>query len=488
MSISGSPPLISHQLFPCSRAVMTFNVRWCYPCIISVHHHRLCVLYKSICNYWLGLLFPETQRHRGLGLDLDLGVTSTLSSGSEHCGTLLFGSPSPWWLWFVHCVLSITSCVSCKPQPVCTQAGFSLLVIVCAHRRKAINGCHWDAGHQGQNRTTSLLLEQFWWPGMTLEVKSAMKKCKQCLHHDGDSVRAPLVPIEATGPMDLLHLDFTKIEVSGDHEKELKRKPEIVNVLVVTDHFTQHTMAFVTEDMTTHTVARVQYHHYFYIFGTPLCLMTDNDLAFISKVVQELCNLFGVKRVCTSTYHPQSNGAIEQQHQTVIKMIGRLSQDEKANWPKHLPELIQAYNGMRSAIMGYSPHYLLFGYHPRFPIDLNFPHDMKKMHCACRWLCRNAPTMSFWSAQWGMQTKCTWSSSTKTILWPLLQYCGVETRGCCSLEDGQLHGKKKDQEQAELWELYSPASTGPRHSDLWDTGWRWIDSHCSLELTIPPAS
>ena len=67
-----------------------------------------------------------------------------------------------------------------------------------------------------------------------LEVKSAMKNCKQCLHHDGDSARAPLVPIEAMGPMDLLHLDFTKIEVSGDHEKELKRKPEIVNMLVVT--------------------------------------------------------------------------------------------------------------------------------------------------------------------------------------------------------------------------------------------------------------
>ena len=54
---------------------------------------------------------------------------------------------------------------------------------------------------------------------MMLEVKSAVKNCKQCLRHDGDSVRAPLVPIEATGPMDLLHLDFTKIEVSGDREK-----------------------------------------------------------------------------------------------------------------------------------------------------------------------------------------------------------------------------------------------------------------------------
>ena len=146
---------------------------------------------------------------------------------------------------------------------------------------------------------------------MTLEVKSAVKNCKQCLHHDGDSVKALLVPIEAMGPMDLLHLDFMKIKVSDNHEKELKRKPGIVNVLVVTDHFTRHTMAFMTEDTTAHTVAHVLYHHYFYIFGTPLCLMTDNDLAFTSEVVEELCNLFGVNRVHTSAYHPQSNGAIE---------------------------------------------------------------------------------------------------------------------------------------------------------------------------------
>ena len=138
-------------------------------------------------------------------------------------------------------------------------------------------------------------------------------------------------------------------------------------------------MAFMTEDTTAHTVACVLYHHYFYIFGTPLHLMTDNDLAFTSEVVQELCNLFGVKKVRTSAYHPQSNEAIKQQHQTVIKMIGRLSQDEKANWPKHLPELIQAYNGTRSAITGYSPHYLLFGYRPRFPytfISLQYKKDV----------------------------------------------------------------------------------------------------------------
>ena len=211
-----------------------------------------------------------------------------------------------------------------------------------------------------------------------MDAKSAIKKCKQCLRYDGESGRAHLVLIEATGPMDLLHLDFTKIKISSDSKKELKKKPEIFKMLMIMDHSTRHMMAFITEDTTAQTVVHVLYHHYFYIFGTPLHLMMDNDLAFTSEVVQELCDLFGVKKVCTSAYYPQCNGAIKQQHQTVIKMIGKLLQDEKANWPKHLPELIQAYNGTRSAIKGYSPHYLLFGYHPRFPIDLLFPTIQKR--------------------------------------------------------------------------------------------------------------
>ena len=84
-----------------------------------------------------GSLFPWHTATEGPGSDLDQGGPSTPSSGSEHCGTLLLGSPSPWMLWFEQLVLSITFCVSHKPQPVCTQAVFSLLVIVCALGLKA---------------------------------------------------------------------------------------------------------------------------------------------------------------------------------------------------------------------------------------------------------------------------------------------------------------------------------------------------------------
>ena len=52
-----------------------------------------------------------------------------------------------------------------------------LFVVPRTYRRKAIDGCHQDAGHQGQNHTLSLAAERFWWPNMPLEVRNAVKNC-----------------------------------------------------------------------------------------------------------------------------------------------------------------------------------------------------------------------------------------------------------------------------------------------------------------------
>ena len=35
------------------------------------------------------------------------------------------------------------------------------------HRGTALDGCHWEAAHQGQHCSAALMQECFWWPGMT---------------------------------------------------------------------------------------------------------------------------------------------------------------------------------------------------------------------------------------------------------------------------------------------------------------------------------
>ena len=54
-------------------------------------------------------------------------------------------------------------------------------------------------------------------------------------------------------------------------------------------------------------------------------------------------------------------------------MIGKLEEDRKACWSKHLPELLLTYNATRSAVTAYSPYYLLFSRRPRIPFDYLFP-------------------------------------------------------------------------------------------------------------------
>ena len=54
-------------------------------------------------------------------------------------------------------------------------------------------------------------------------------------------------------------------------------------------------------------------------------------------------------------------------------MIGKLEDEHKKQWPRHLAKLTHAYNSTRSVVTGYSAHFLMFSRRPRLPIDFLFP-------------------------------------------------------------------------------------------------------------------
>ena len=171
-------------------------------------------------------------------------------------------------------------------------------------------------------------------------MRQVIKTCRCCLQYEGGTSRAPLCPIVATAPMDLLHIDFTSIETT----MELDKSPQVANVLVFQDHFTKYVLAYVTPDQTAKTVAKFLYGGYISTFGAQARLLSDRGTSFTSSIIQELCEILGIQQLQTMPYHPQTNGLVERSHQTIMHMIGKLGEDTKTDWPSHLAEIAHTYN------------------------------------------------------------------------------------------------------------------------------------------------
>ena len=97
-------------------------------------------------------------------------------------------------------------------------------------------------------------------------------------------------------------------------------------------------------------------------------------------MIQELCKIAGVKKLHTTPYHPQSNGQCERFNSTLCNMLGTLSDEEKSDWKSHLGCITHSYNCTKHASTTYSPYYLMFGRHPRLPIDVAF--GLHKPNCS----------------------------------------------------------------------------------------------------------
>ena len=242
-------------------------------------------------------------------------------------------------------------------------------IVLQRHRGAALDGCHREVAHQGQCHSTALMQECFWWPGMTRDLRNCIKKCGHCRKYEAAPPVVPMKPLTCSGPGELLHVDFTSIKETVP----LKEDPVIRNVLVLQDHFSKYIVAYVVKDQTARTATETLRNGYFGLFGAPAYLVCDQGKAFTGHVMTHLCELYGVQKLRTSTYHAQTNGQVEHMNQMIIRMIDKLEEDRKACWFEHLPELLLAYNATRSTVTGYSPYYLLFSRRPRIPVEFLFP-------------------------------------------------------------------------------------------------------------------
>ena len=89
------------------------------------------------------------------------------------------------------------------------------LVLPAKFRETALRGLHDDTGHMGRDRTWTLLRDRFYWPSMAKRVEEWIKTCDRWMGRKGQTnIKAPLVNITTSQPLEILCLDFLTLETS----------------------------------------------------------------------------------------------------------------------------------------------------------------------------------------------------------------------------------------------------------------------------------
>ena len=241
---------------------------------------------------------------------------------------------------------------------------FVRILVPQARRLKVLELAHTHllSGHFGRKKTYSKLSARFLWPKMWHDVKEYIRSCKGCqLSGRKDKARAPLQPLQVESePFNKVAFDIVgPLPTSSRGHKY---------ILTMMDLFSKFPAAIPLKRVDNLTVLEAMLE-VFSCFGLPQILLTDQGSVFTSRLTKSMCAQFGINKIQTTPYHPQSDGALERFHASLKGMLKR-SGCEIKEWDKLLKYLLFAYRNTPHCTTGYAPFTLLFGREVRGPVEI----------------------------------------------------------------------------------------------------------------------
>ena len=117
------------------------------------------------------------------------------------------------------------------------------------------------------------------------------------------------------------------ITVSVDYFAPLPITPRgNTYILLFTDRFSHRAdmYADTAAEFTAEGTANILDNRYIPLWGCPRSIPSDNGVQFCSKISQAVYKLLGVRKIATSSYHPNGNGRVERVDHTIAQMLAML--------------------------------------------------------------------------------------------------------------------------------------------------------------------
>ena len=221
------------------------------------------------------------------------------------------------------------------------------------------------AGHGGIARTYTVLRQRYFWRKMAEDCENYVKSCRKCSQRKGarEKHRAPLCPMPITeGPFRRWSVDC------------IGPLTETVNgnryIVLLMDSFARWSVAEATPDIKAGTIAKLLFDRVITVYGAPHQLLSDRGSNFLSLIVKELCRYCGTHKINTSSYHAPTNGQNERMNRVLYDSLAMCVSQKANDWDEYLQSCLFAHRISPSAeTTNASPFLLLFGLHPKLPID-----------------------------------------------------------------------------------------------------------------------
>ena len=229
--------------------------------------------------------------------------------------------------------------------------GYPRLIVPPEFREAFVSNIH-SLGHFGRRRTLRSVAMLYWWKGMPSYVAKFVKCCDACQRNKPcKKLKRTPVKFFATARFKIVHMDFV-----GPFKSSRKGHNYLLTMM---DRYSRWIEAIPMRDPTAQTCAQVFVSSWICRHGIPEAVLTDQGGHFESQLFNEVLNKFGVTRMRTTAYHPQTNGALERAHGT-LKNCLRCLINQFNDWEDRLPLALFA---MRTALFEneLSPSLILYG-------------------------------------------------------------------------------------------------------------------------------
>ena len=215
------------------------------------------------------------------------------------------------------------------------------------------------AGHPGRDRMLALIQQSVYWPKIQKDVKLFVSSCDAC-QRDKSLNRKAAAEIH---PLDIPTQRWT--DQAMDFLTGLPESDGADAILTVVDRAT-HRVHFIpcNKDITARQTAQLYVDHIVRLHGLPLSIVSDRDKLFTSMFWKELMTILGVQLRFSTANHPQTDGASERMHRSLLEMLRTFVHHNQKDWRNRLSMCEFALNNLKNASTGVSAFFADLGLHP----------------------------------------------------------------------------------------------------------------------------